>query len=168
MRVQPCALLGLRLRLDSRSLDFIEQIGGTSFIIDELQLNQLHIQSGLHTIHTTASLIASLCRDEQIEEEVATKLVEGMATPCRRPNKKRRKAIGNHMFVTDFNENFPTGLSWSPSSIRLPPRKHETQASYWANEGNQSYWANDSCMAHPKSVATVSTPKKYTLPSDAY
>ena len=115
----------------------------------------------------TVSLIVSLCRDEQIVEEVATKLVEGLITPCRRPrSKKRRKVEGNHLFVTDFSENFTTSPDRPPPYVF--PRKHETQASYWANEGNQSYWANDSCMVHSKSVATLSTPKKYTLSSDAY
>ena len=63
-------------------------------------------------------------------EEVATKLVEGLITTCRRPcSKKRRKVEGNHVFVTDFSENFTTSPDCPPPYVF--PRKRETQASYW-------------------------------------
>ena len=93
----------------------------------------------------TVSLIVSLCRDEQIVEEVATKLVEGLITHCRcPPSKKRRKVEG----FSDFSENFTTSPDRPPPYVF--PRTHETQASYWAKDRctKQSY--------------------HYKMPADAY
>ena len=41
------------------------------------------------------SLIVSLCRDEQIVEGLATKLVEGLDTPCRRSFKNWKPKVFN-------------------------------------------------------------------------
>ena len=95
----------------------------------------------------TVSLIISLCVEEQIVEEVATKLVEGLITPspCRRPrSKKRRKVEG----FSDFSENFTTSPDRPPPYVF--PRTHETQA---------SYWAKDSCTKQSY---------HYKMPADAY
>jgi len=102
----------------------------------------------------TVSLIVSLCRDEQIVEEVATKLVEGLITPCRRPrSNKRRKVDAFVNDFSDFSENFTTSPDRPPPYVF--PRK-ETQA---------SYWANDSCTS-----PYCGTPQSnhYKMPADAY
>ena len=101
----------------------------------------------------TVSLIVSLCRDEQIVEEVATKLVEGLITPCRRPpSKKRRKVEG----FSDFSENFTTSPDCPPPYEIVFPRTHETQA---------SYWANDSCT---RPYCGTPQSNHYKMPADAY
>ena len=103
----------------------------------------------------TVSLIVSLCRDEQIVEEVATKLVEGLITPCRRPRSKQlRKVEGNHLFVTPFSENFTTSSGRPPPCVF--PRKHETQA---------SYWGKDSCTSQ---YCVTPQSNHYKMPTDAY
>ena len=64
------------------------------------------------------SLIVSLCRDEQIVEDAATKLVEGLIIPCqRRRSNKPRKVEDNHLFVNDFSEDFTTSPDRPPPYI---------------------------------------------------
>jgi len=111
-----------------------------------------------------ASLMVSLCRKFQVEVEVATALVKGMSTPVDgpdHPGRRKKRKLASPVINVDFAENYTVDL---PPPYGFP-RTHETQASYWMKEDETNQYIVDRIDV---ARAASRSPKKYTVPQDAY